>query len=111
MWTRLAIWCMIETPLGVLRVAEIAAASKRIGGLVMGIVVELGALKLNYSPEMRAFLTTGILGGFTTFSAFSLDTAILVERHAYGLAAGYAVGSVAASVSALFFGLAMCRPD
>src|SRR5258708_33308926 len=48
------------------------------GGLVMGIVVELGALKLNYSPEMRAFLTTGILGGFTTFSAFSLGTARLI---------------------------------
>jgi hypothetical protein len=41
--------------------------------LIMGIIVELGALKLNYSPEVRAFLTTGILGGFTTFSHISLD--------------------------------------
>jgi CrcB protein len=49
------------------------------------------------------------LGGFTTFSAFSLDTALLIERHNYGLAAGYMVGSVAASVSALFFGLAVFR--
>ena len=58
---------------------------------------------------MRLFLTTGILGGFTTFSAFSLDAALLIERHAYGLAAGYVVGSVAASVAALFFGLALFR--
>ena len=78
-----------------------------IGGLVMGIVVELGALKLNYSPEMRAFLTTGILGGFTTFSAFSLDTALLIERHAYALAAGYMVGSVFLGLVGLFVGLAL----
>jgi CrcB protein len=58
---------------------------------------------------MRLLLTTGVLGGFTTFSAFSLDAALLVERHAYGLAAGYMVGSVAASVAALFFGLAVFR--
>ena len=58
---------------------------------------------------MRLFLTTGMLGGFTTFSAFSLDAALLVERHTYGMAAGYMVGSVAASVSALFFGLALFR--
>jgi CrcB protein len=58
---------------------------------------------------MRLFLTTGILGGFTTFSAFSLDSALLIERHQYGLAAGYMVGSVAASVAALFAGLALFR--
>src|SRR6266550_6746466 len=69
-----------------------------IGGLVMGIVVELGALKLNYSPEMRAFLTTGILGGFTTFSAFSLDTALLIERGDWVAAVLYMLGSVVLSV-------------
>ena len=47
---------------------------------------------------MRLFLTTGILGGFTTFSTFSLDAALLIERHSYGAAAAYVVGSVAASV-------------
>src|SRR5947209_5873643 len=51
----------------------------------------------------------GLLAGFTTFSAFSLDTALLIERNAYGLALGYAVGSVAASVAALFLGLALFR--
>ena len=58
---------------------------------------------------VRLFLTTGVLGGFTTFSAFSLDAALLIERHSYGLAAGYVVGSVAASLSGLFFGLALFR--
>src|SRR5258705_12059242 len=80
-----------------------------IGGLVMGIVVELGALKLNYSPEIRAFLTTGILGGFTTFSAFSLDTALLIERGDWLGSAAYVVASVLLSVGALFTGLWLVR--
>ena len=80
-----------------------------IGGLIMGIVVELGALKLNYSPEMRAFLTTGILGGFTTFSAFSLDTVLLIERGDWLGSAAYVVASVALSVGALFAGLWLVR--
>ena len=80
-----------------------------IGGLVMGIVVELGALKLNYSPEIRAFLTTGILGGFTTFSAFSLDTALLIERGDWLGSAAYVMASVALSVGALFAGLWLVR--
>lgn len=79
------------------------------GGLIMGIVVELGALKLNYSPEMRAFLTTGILGGFTTFSAFSLDTALLIERGDWLGTAAYIMASVALSVGALFTGLWLVR--
>ena len=49
------------------------------GGLVMGLIAELAALKLNLTPEMRAFLTTGILGGYTTFSTFSLDSALLMR--------------------------------
>ncbi len=53
----------------------------------MGMIVEMGALKLNLSPELRAFLTIGILGGFTTFSTFSLDSALLLQKGAYGLAA------------------------
>jgi CrcB protein len=80
-----------------------------LGGLVMGIIVELGALKLNYSLEMRAFLTTGILGGFTTFSTFSLDTALLIERGDWAGAALYVIGSVLLSVGALFGGLWLVR--
>src|SRR5947208_16707549 len=79
------------------------------GSFLMGLFAGYFALGPGLNQHVRLFLTTGILGGFTTFSAFSLDTALLIERNAYGLAAGYAVGSVAASVSALFFGLALFR--
>jgi len=80
-----------------------------LGGLLMGMVVELGALKLDYSLEMRAFLTTGILGGFTTFSTFSLDAALLIERGDWSGAALYMIGSVVLSVVALFGGLFIVR--
>jgi fluoride exporter len=79
------------------------------GSFAMGLLAGYFAFRPGLNQHLRLFLTTGMLGGFTTFSAFSLDTALLVERHAYGMAAGYAVGSVAASVSALFFGLAVFR--
>ncbi len=80
-----------------------------LGGLLMGLIVELGALKLNFSPEMRAFLTTGLLGGFTTFSAFSLDTALLMERGDWLSAILYVVSSVGLSILALFAGLYVVR--
>jgi len=80
-----------------------------VGSFLMGLLAGYFAFRPGIGQHWRLFLTTGILGGFTTFSAFSLDSALLIERHAYGLAAGYMVGSVAASVSALFFGLAVFR--
>jgi CrcB protein len=80
-------------------------------GLVAGYFTFRGGEGVfgSMNQHWRLFLATGVLGGFTTFSAFSLDAALLVERHAYGVAAGYMVGSVAASVAALFFGLAVFR--
>ncbi len=80
-----------------------------VGSFLMGLCAGYFAFRPGLDQHLRLFLTTGILGGFTTFSAFSLDTIVLVERHAYGLAAGYALGSVIASVSALFVGLALFR--
>jgi CrcB protein len=79
------------------------------GSFAMGLFAGFFAYRAGMPQHLRLFLTTGILGGFTTFSTFSLDAALLVERHSYGMAAGYMVGSVAASVSALFFGLALFR--
>jgi fluoride exporter len=79
------------------------------GSFLMGLLAGYFAFRPGIGQHLRLFLTTGVLGGFTTFSAFSLDTALLVERHSYGLAAGYAVGSVVASLAALFVGLAMFR--
>jgi CrcB protein len=79
------------------------------GGLIMGILIELMALKWNVSLETRAFLTTGILGGYTTFSTFSLDSALLIERGAYNSAAIYIAGSTLLSIAALFAGLWLIR--
>ena len=78
-------------------------------GFLMGVIVELSALRLNISPEVRAFLTVGILGGYTTFSTFSLDSALLIQRGAYMAAAGYIIGSTMLSITALFAGLAVVR--
>ena len=79
------------------------------GSFVMGTLIALLALKWSASQEVRAFLTTGILGGFTTFSAFSLDFAVLFERRAYDLAVSYAALSVVLSLLAIFAGLWLTR--
>ncbi|HEY4077324.1 MAG TPA: fluoride efflux transporter CrcB [Rhizomicrobium sp.] len=79
------------------------------GGFLMGIVTALLALKFNVSSEVRAFFTTGILGGYTTFSTFSLESAMLIERHDYGTAASYVIGSAVLSIVALFCGLWLVR--
>jgi len=80
-----------------------------VGSFVMGILVELIARRLNASTELRLFLMTGLLGGFTTFSSFSLDTANMWERGEAAIAAGYVSGSVILSIGALFAGLALMR--
>ncbi|HAC58210.1 MAG TPA: fluoride efflux transporter CrcB [Rhodobiaceae bacterium] len=80
-----------------------------IGSLIMGLVAGLFALRFDVSPEMRSFITTGILGGFTTFSAFSLDAANMIERGQTGLAALYIGGSVVLGLAGLFFGLWIAR--
>ncbi|MDP2123845.1 MAG: fluoride efflux transporter CrcB [Parvibaculum sp.] len=80
-----------------------------VGSLAMGLLAGAFALKYDLSPEMRSFLTTGILGGFTTFSAFSLDAANMIERGDIGLAGLYMAGSVVGAVGALFVGLWIAR--
>jgi fluoride exporter len=78
------------------------------GGLLIGLLtgwfVRAGA-----NEAMRLFLAVGILGGFTTFSAFSLETFLMVERGEIGIAAAYAGVSVAGSVALLFAGLWLMR--
>ncbi len=80
-----------------------------VGSFAIGLLAGYFVFRPGIPQDFRLFLTTGILGGFTTFSAFSLDTALLIERHAYVLAAAYVLGSVAAGVMALFLGLALFR--
>ncbi|HVM22299.1 MAG TPA: fluoride efflux transporter CrcB [Sphingomicrobium sp.] len=80
-----------------------------LGSFLMGLLAGYVMHHTGISQQTRLFLVTGVLGGFTTFSAFSLDAALLIERHQYGLAAGYVAGSVIAAISALFIGLALFR--
>jgi fluoride exporter len=80
------------------------------GSLLMGLLAGWLARRAGpASTELRLFLATGILGGFTTFSAFSLDIASLWERGELLPAAFYAAASVGLSVAALFFGLSIAR--
>ena len=79
-----------------------------IGGLLMGVLV--GVLARNTASETwRLLLGVGVLGGFTTFSAFSLDVVTMIERGAIGVAFGYVLVSVIGSVAALFAGLSAVR--
>jgi len=79
------------------------------GSTVMGLIAGYLAFKGEASQPWRLFVMTGILGGYTTFSAFSLDTALLYERGELGLAAAYVLGSVVLSIAGLFAGLALVR--
>jgi CrcB protein len=79
------------------------------GSLVMGLLVAWFAFRSGIPQHWQLFLTTGILGGYTTFSTFSLDVALLYERGETGLAALYVLLSVILSVGGLFGGLALVR--
>ncbi len=80
-----------------------------VGCMLMGVLVEALALKLKGSPELRTFLATGVLGGFTTFSAFSLDVAFLMGRNEHLLAGLYLAASVVATIAAFYLGLGVMR--
>lgn len=80
-----------------------------VGSLLMGLAAEYWALKSGLPQSARLLITTGFMGGFTTFSTFSLDTALLYERGQVWMAAGYALISVVVSIAALFIGLAIVR--
>ena len=79
------------------------------GALLMGVVVEAFALRNGASPQLRLLLTTGILGGYTTFSTYSLEIGLLLQRGQHGLAALYAGGSVALGLAGLFGGMKLAR--
>ncbi|MBN8965389.1 MAG: fluoride efflux transporter CrcB [Rhizobiales bacterium] len=79
------------------------------GSIIMGMAAAYFAFKGDMSQHWRLFLTTGVLGGYTTFSTFSLDAALLYERDQYMLAAAYVLASVILSLIGLFAGLATVR--
>ena len=97
-------YCGIEFPWGTM-IINIA------GSTVMGLLAGWFAFKagVSWAQSSRLFLTTGVLGGFTTFSAFSLDAVLMWERGAMGAAAGYVSGSVVFALIGLYFGLWVVR--
>jgi CrcB protein len=79
------------------------------GSFLMGVLTAYFAFRMGISQHWKLFLTTGFLGGFTTFSAFSLDAALMWEKHAYAPFAAYVTGSVLLSIAGLFAGMAAVR--
>ena len=85
-------------------------AANAIGGFLMGVLAGVLALRGGADQEKwRVLLGVGVLGGFTTFSAFSLEVALMIERRAWGQAFAYSLMSVVLSVAALFAGLMLMR--
>lgn len=88
-------------------------AANVLGGLLMGMLVgwlaHKGSQLESGAQNFRLFLGVGVLGGFTTFSAFSLDALLMIQKKSYGLAASYISASVVLSVFALFIGLIIAR--
>jgi CrcB protein len=80
-----------------------------VGSFIMGVLAGYFAFKGEASQPWRLLLTTGVLGGFTTFSTFSLDVALLYERGDLGMAVLYVAASVGVALAGLFAGLFIIR--
>lgn len=80
-----------------------------IGAFLIGVIVELSAARLHLAPELRLFLITGIMGGFTTFSSYALEVSAMMQRGNHALAALYGFGSIASGVGAIFLAIFIVR--
>lgn len=106
--------CRHAVGVAVTRLAGIAfpygtMAVNILGSFAMGLLIAWLARRSGGDAPLRLLLATGFLGGFTTFSAFSLDVATLYERGALTAAAAYVIASVVVSIAALFSGLWLMR--
>jgi CrcB protein len=85
-------------------------AANLIGGLLMGVLIGVLAHRGGADQERwRILLGVGVLGGFTTFSSYSLEVARMIEARSYGMAGFYAVASAVLAISAVFAGLLLAR--
>ena len=80
-----------------------------VGSFIIGVFAEVIARKYGGSTDLRLLLMTGLVGGFTTFSAFSLDAIVLIERGNAGIALLYVFVSVGVSLGTVFAGLSLAR--
>lgn len=103
-WTGIALaqWLGGGFPYGTLAVNVV-------GSFAMGLLIETSALLWSPPEPLRAFIAVGLLGAFTTFSTFSMDFALMMERGAVINAAGYLLASVALSIAGLYAGLMLIR--
>ena len=95
-------WLGAGFPMGTL-------AANAIGSFMIGALIEVTALVWSPAPELRALLVVGVLGSFTTVSAFSLDVLALFERGASGLAGLYLAASVTLSLAGIYAGMRLLR--
>ncbi len=79
------------------------------GGVLMGLLIGILAARAGGGERVRLLVGVGMLGGFTTFSSFALEAVMMIERRAYGLAAGYIIGSAALSILGVMAGLLIVR--
>ncbi|MCH9000604.1 MAG: CrcB family protein [Proteobacteria bacterium] len=98
----LGLWLGAGFPVGTLAV-------NALGSFMMGVLIEVTALVWSPSPELRALLVVGVLGSFTTVSAFSLDVLVLLERGAGSLAGLYLTASVTLSLAGIYAGMRLLR--
>lgn len=99
---RYGFYRLLPAPLGTMGV-------NIIGGFLMGLLVGWLTARGAYTDASRLFFGVGVLGGFTTFSAFSLDAVQMMERGAWGAVTSYALGSMVASIAALYAGMQIGR--
>lgn len=84
-------------------------AANVLGSVLLGAIVQAFLAMATPQPELRAFLVIGLLGAFTTFSTFSLDVVLLIERGQFGLAGLYILASVVLAITGLFIGMMAMR--